>query len=167
MEQFIKKLINSSSYETISKVIPQKGEFVEIGNRVLIGCVNKDNKQYQMFVDGNATLYYTDSQIPPTIALQDLHFFIPNIQDYGVKDVYEIIKIRTICSEDLNSSKELDEENSILRLAFELRYVEKRDRSYRYIDESKLLNHTFIDTTFDKLDECIAADYVSELMLYS
>lgn len=167
LEQFIKKLINSSSYETISKVIPQKGEFVEIGNRVLIGCVNKDNKQYQMFVDGNATLYYTDSQIPPTIALQDLHFFIPNIQDYGVKDVYEIIKIRTICSEDLNSSKEIDEENSTLRLAFELRYVEKRYQSYRYIDESKLLNHTFIDTTFDKLDECIAADYVSELMLYS
>lgn len=56
LEQFIEELIQNKSHETISKVIPQKGTFVEVGNRVLIGLVtNSSRKGYlQSFKDGTA-----------------------------------------------------------------------------------------------------------------
>lgn len=55
------------SHETISKVIPQKGTFVEVYNRVLIGLItNSSHKGYlQSFKDDNATLYH----IPPQLLL--------------------------------------------------------------------------------------------------
>lgn len=56
-------------------MIPQKGTFVEVGNRVLIGYVVEDRVGYSdHFENGTATLYYTGRQFPTTIALQDLHF---------------------------------------------------------------------------------------------
>ena len=62
LEQFIEQLIAEKSHETISKVIPQKGTFVEVGNRVLIGLVTPSSRRgyLQSFVDGNATLCETD-----------------------------------------------------------------------------------------------------------
>lgn len=59
LEQFIEQLINMKSHETISNVIPQKGTFVEVGNRVLIGLVtNSSRKGYlqsfkDLFVESN------------------------------------------------------------------------------------------------------------------
>ncbi|MGL5958263.1 MAG: DUF2357 domain-containing protein, partial [Phocaeicola sp.] len=66
LEQFIDGLIKTKSSETISNVIHQKGAFVEVGNRVLIGLVsNSSRKGYtQSFMDGNATLYYTGNCFP-------------------------------------------------------------------------------------------------------
>ena len=76
----IDELIHTKSYETIAHVIPQKGAYVEVGNRVLIGLVKEDNRLFQAFMDGTATLYYSGKQFPTTIALQDLHFFMPYIK---------------------------------------------------------------------------------------
>ena len=73
------ELIHTKSYETIAHVIPQKGAYVEVGNRVLIGLVKEDNRLFQAFMDGTATLYYSGKQFPTTIALQDLHFFMPYV----------------------------------------------------------------------------------------
>lgn len=70
LEQFIEELIHTKSYETIANVIPQKGAYVEVGNRVLIGLVKEDYRLYQDFLNGTATLYYTGRQFPTTIALQ-------------------------------------------------------------------------------------------------
>ena len=39
LEQFIEELIQNKSYETISKVIPQKGTLLKVPNRLLIGLV--------------------------------------------------------------------------------------------------------------------------------
>ena len=155
LENFIDELIHTKSYETIAHVIPQKGAYVEVGNRVLIGLVKEDNRQYQAFVDGTATLYYTGKQFPTIIALQDLHFFMPYIKGQGVRDVYEITKVRTITGKEAKQTDDEDADSKALRLAFELRYVRKQYANFQPIDTTKMIGYTLVDTTFDKLNECI------------
>jgi len=151
LEHFIEELIQRKSYETISQVISQKGTYIQVRNRVLIGLVKEDNRQYEDFMNQKATLYYTGKQFPTTIALQDLHFFIPYIKEQGIRDVYEIIKIRTITSKEAKQTEVGDTENNFLRLAFELRFARKQFSDFQNIDTTKLIDYTFIDTTFDKL----------------
>lgn len=158
LEKFIEEIIHTKSYETIAHVIPQKGAYVEVGNRVFIGLVKEDNRQYQAFVDGTATLYYTGKQFPTTIALQDLHFFMPYIKGQGVRDVYEITKVRTITGKEAKQTDDEDADSKALRLAFELRYVRKQYANFQSIDTTKMIGYTFVDTTFDKLDECVIID---------
>lgn len=155
LEDFIDELIHTKSYETITHVIPQKGAYVEVGNRVLIGLVKEDNRLFQAFMDGTATLYYSGKQFPTTIALQDLHFFMPYIKGKGIRDVYEIVKVRTITGKEAKQTDEDDADSKALRLAFELRYVRKQYAEFQPIDTTKMIVHTFVDTTFDKLGECI------------
>lgn len=158
LENFIDELIHTKSSETIAHVIPQKGAYVEVGNRVLIGLVKEDNRLFQAFMDGTATLYYSGKQFPTTIALQDLHFFMPYIKGLGVRDVYEIVKVRTITGQEAKQTKEDDADSKALRLAFELRYIRKQYAEFQPIDTTKMIGYTFIDTTFDKLDECVIID---------
>lgn len=158
LENFIDELIHTKSYETIAHVIPQKGAYVEVGNRVLIGLVKEDNRLFQAFMDGTATLYYSGKQFPTTIALQDLHFFMPYIKGKGICDVYEIVKVRTITGKEAKQTDEDDAESKALRLAFELRYVRKQYAEFQPIDTTKMIGYTFVDTTFDKLDECVILD---------
>lgn len=155
LENFIDELIHTKSYETIAHVIPQKGAYVEVGNRVLIGLVKEDNRLFQAFMDGTATLYYSGKQFPTTIALQGLHFFMPYIKGKGIRDVYEIVKVRTITGKEAKQTDEDDADSKALRLAFELRYVHKQYAEFQPIDTTKMIVHTFVDTTFDKLDECV------------
>lgn len=155
LENFIDELIHTKSYETIAHVIPQKGAYVEVGNRVLIGLVKEDNRLFQAFMDGTATLYYSGKQFPTTIALQDLHFFMPYIKGKGIRDVYEIVKVRTITGKEAKQTDEDDADSKALRLAFELQYVRKQYAEIQPIDTTKMIVHTFVDTTFDKLGECI------------
>ena len=155
LENFIDELIHTKSYETIAHVIPQKGAYVEVGNRVLIGLVKEDNRLFQAFMDGTATLYYSGKQFPTTIALQDLHFFMPYIKGKGIRDVYEIVKVRTITSKEANQTDEDDDDSKALRLAFELRFVRKQYTNFQSINTTKMIGYTFINTTFDKLEECI------------
>lgn len=158
LENFIDELIHTKSYETIAHVIPQKGAYVEVGNRVLIGLVKEDNRLFQAFMDGTATLYYSGKQFPTTIALQDLHFFMPYIKGKGIRDVYEIVKVRTITGKEAKQTEEDEADSKALRLAFELRYVRKQYAILQPIDTTKMIGYTFIDTTFDKLDECVIID---------
>ena len=158
LENFIDELIHTKSYETIAHVIPQKGAYVEVGNRVLIGLVKEDNRLFQAFMDGTATLYYSGKQFPTTIALQDLHFFMPYIKGKGIRDVYKIVKVRTITGKETKQTDEDDADSKALRLAFELRYVRKQYAEFQPIDTTKMIVHTFVDTTFDKLEECVIID---------
>ena len=158
LEDFIDELIHTKSYETIAHVIPQKGAYVEVGNRVLIGLVKENNRLFQAFMDGTATLYYSGKQFPTTIALQDLHFFMPYIKGKGIRDVYEIVKVRTITDKEAKQTDEDDADSKALRLAFELRYVRKQYAEFQPIDTTKMIVHTFVDTTFDKLEECVIID---------
>ena len=158
LENFIDELIHAKSYETIAHVIPQKGAYVEVGNRVLIGLVKEDSRLFQAFMDGTATLYYTGSKFPTTIALQDLHFFMPYIKGKGIRDVYEIVKVRTITSKEAKQTEIDDADSKALRLAFELRFVRKQYANFKPIDTTKMIFQTFVDTTFDKLEECVVID---------
>ena len=158
LENFIDELIHTKSYETIAHVIPQKGAYVEVGNRVLIGLVKENNRLFQAFMDGTATLYYSGKQFPTTIALQDLHFFMPYIKGKGIRDVYEIVKVRTITDKEAKQTDEDDADSKALRLAFELRYVRKQYAEFQPIDTTKMIVHTFVDTTFEKLEECVIID---------
>lgn len=158
LENFIDELIHTKSYETIAHVIPQKGAYVEVGNRVLIGLMKEDNRLFQAFMDGTATLYYSGKQFPTTIALQDLHFFMPYIKEKGIRDVYEIVKVRTITGKEAKQTDEDDADSKALRLAFELRYVRKQYAEFQPIDTTKMIVYTFVDTTFDKLEECMIID---------
>ena len=157
LEQFIEGLINTKSQETISRVIPQKGTFVDVGNRVLIGLVgNSVRRGYtQSFLDGTATLYYTGKQFPTTIALQNLHFFIPYIKGQGIRDVYEIVRVRTITAKEAKQTEGDEVPTDDLRLAFELRFSKQLFFDYQKIDTHKLVNYTFIDTKFDNLNKVI------------
>ncbi len=158
LENFIDELIHTKSYETIAHVIPQKGAYVEVGNRVLIGLVKEDNRLFQAFMDGTATLYYSGKQFPTTIALQDLHFFMPYIKGKGIRDVYEIVKVRTITGKEAKQTDEDDADSKALRLAFELRFVRKQYTNFQSINTTKMIGYTFINTTFDKLEECVIID---------
>ncbi len=157
LEQFIAQLIETKSHETISNVIPQKGAYVEVGNRVLIGLVGDNSRgraAKEKFLDGTATLYYTGSRFPTTIALQDLHFFMPYIKGTGVRDVYEITRMRTITAKEAKEQDDASDANDI-RLAFELRFVRRQYADYQPMETSGMINYTFIDTTFDRLSEFV------------
>ena len=159
LEQFIEELIQNKSYETISKVIPQKGTLLKVPNRLLIGLVENSllSGYTQSFLDGNATVYYTGPKFPTTISLHDLHYFIPYIKNEGVRDIYEIVRVRTITSKE---AKQIEGEDTTddMRLAFELCFSRKLFEHYQPINTHKLINYTFIDSSFDKMDEWVVAD---------
>lgn len=151
LERFIEELILTKSYETISKVIPQKGALLQVPNRLLIGLVGNSSRPgyTQSFLDGNATLYHTGPKFPTTISLHDLHYFIPYIKSKGVRDIYEIVRVRTITGKEAKQTEGEDATDD-MRLAFELRFSRKLFDDYRPIDTHKMISYTFIDTTFDE-----------------
>lgn len=160
LEQFIEELIQNKSHETISKVIPQKGALLQVPNRLLVGLIGNSSRPgyTQSFLDGNATLYYTGPKFPTTISLHDLHYFVPYIKGEGVRDIYEIIRIRTITGKE---AKQVESEDATddMRLAFELRFSHKLFKDHRQIDTRKMINYTFIDTTFEKMNEWVKTKY--------
>lgn len=103
------------------------------------------------FIDGKADLYYTGRQFPTTIALDDLHYFIPYFKGKGIRDLYEITGIRTITAKEAKQSDDESDKDDI-RLAFKLRFIRKLFDDYKKIDTSKMKKDTFIDTTFDGIE---------------
>lgn len=159
LERFIEEFILTKSYETISKVIPQKGALLQVPNRLLIGLVGNSSRPgyTQSFLDGNATLYHTGPKFPTTISLHDLHYFIPYIKSKGVRDIYEIVRVRTITGKEAKQTEGEDATDD-MRLAFELRFSRKLFDDYRPIDTHKMISYTFIDTTFDEIEKWVVID---------
>lgn len=159
LERFIEELILTKSYETISKVIPQKGALLQVPNRLLIGLVGNSSRPgyTQSFLDGNATLYHTGPKFPTTISLHDLHYFIPYIKNKGVRDIYEIVRVRTITGKEAKQTEGEDATDD-MRLAFELRFSRKLFDDYRPIDTHKMISYTLIDTTFDEIEKWVVID---------
>ncbi len=154
LEEFISQKIEAKGYETIGDVIPQKGAFVEVGNRVLVGVVKDSNPQFNNFLEGKATLYYSGGKFPTTIALSNLHFFIPYIPGQGIRDVYEITKVHTITSSEAKSTEGKAQENDI-RIGFELNFSHKLYPDYQMIETNRLAWRTFLDTSFDELPQLL------------
>ena len=154
LEKFIKELIETKSSTTVTKVIPQKGVFVEVGDRVLIGLVKPSNRKgyYEDFENGCAQLYYTGAKFPSTIALHNLHFFIPYFKGTGIREVYEIKGIQTIWGSVVKQLEGVDEVNDDIRLAFTLSFHHKLTDDYQMISTVGMINNTFINTTFEELE---------------
>lgn len=151
LEEFIGGLITQKSHQLIEKVIPQKGTIVNVGNRVLIGLVKQAKTSYfDKFEKGEADLYYTGRNFPTTIALHDLHYFVPYLPGKGVRDVYEIVRMRTITAKEAKGFVG-EEGGDDIRLAFELKKVRSLRSDYLQIPPPAVL-HTFTDTTFEELE---------------
>lgn len=120
---------------------------------VLLNCGEKapavffDNTEYPVWV------YYTGPQFPSTIALHNIHFFIPYFKDKGIRDVYEITGIRTIKGSEAKQTEGADANTDELRLAFHLRYSRRLSADFQKIDTSRMVNYSFIDTTFSCIEK--------------
>jgi len=154
LEQFIKELIETKSSTTISKVIPQKGTFIEVGGRVLIGLLRESSRKNYLkkFEEGTADLYYTGPSFPTSIALHNLHYFIPYFKGKGIRDVYEITRVRTIKGSEAKQI-DMEEGKDDLRLAFHLKPHHQLSKEYQAIKPHVLIDYTFVDTTFGELDK--------------
>ena len=157
LEHFIEELINMKSSATIAKVIPQKGTFMEVGDRVLIGLVKESSRKNYLkkFEDGVADLYYTGPSFPTSIALHNLHYFIPYFKGKGIRDVYEITRVRTIKGSEAKQI-DMEEGKDDLRLAFHLKPHHQLTKEYQNLKPHLLIDYTFLDTTFGELDKFIA-----------
>lgn len=146
LKDFVNGLLSKKSSEIVSGVIPQKGAFVEVNSRVLVGLV-RNGKLAEAFERGEGEIYYTGPQFPTTIALHDLHYFAPYIKDKGVRDVYEITKVRTITSREAKDGDGGDD----LRLAFHL--ANRRQLSDDYQMLTLDVGHVFRETTIEELSK--------------
>lgn len=157
LEDFIKELINTKSATTIAKVIPQKGTFMEVGDRVLVGLVRESSRKNYLkkFEEGVADLYYTGPSFPTSIALHNLHYFIPYFKDKGVRDVYEITRVRTIKGSEAKQI-DMEEGKDDLRLAFHLKPHHHLSEEYHSLKPHVLIEYTFLDTTFGDLEKYLA-----------
>lgn len=153
LENFIQELIETKAKDTVQHVIPQKGTVMEVDNRVLVGVVRPSHRRgyEKSFLNQSATLYYTGAKFPSTIALQDLHYFVPYIKGKGIRDVYEIVRMRTITGKEAKQEEGADATDD-LRLAFELRFSRQLYKEYRMIDVLQMKDLTFLDTTFSDID---------------
>lgn len=157
LEGFIRELIETKAKDTVQHVIPQKGTVMEVDNRVLVGVVRPSHRRgyEKSFLNQSATLYYTGAKFPSTIALQDLHYFVPYIKGKGIRDVYEIVRMRTITGKEAKQDEGADAMDD-LRLAFELRFSRQLYKEYRMIDVLKMTDLTFLDTTFSDIDSYVS-----------
>ena len=157
LEHFIHELIETKAVNTISNVIPQKGAFVEVSNRVLIGTVRPSGrKNYNKdFEERKAKLYYTGAQFPSTIMLHNLHYFIPYFPGRGIRDVYEITGVRTITGCDAKQLEGTDAVADDIRLAFDLTYSRSLADDFMKIKTAGMIKDTFLDTTFENLSGLI------------
>lgn len=158
LEGFIRELIETTAKDTVQHVIPQKGTVMEVDNRVLVGVVRPSHRRgyEKSFLNQSATLYYTGAKFPSTIALQDLHYFVPYIKGKGIRDVYEIVRMRTITGKEAKQDEGADATDD-LRLAFELRFSRQLYKEYRMIDVLQMKDLTFLDTTFSDIDGYVSS----------
>lgn len=140
---FIANLLEKKAKTIVTEVIPQKGTVVSVRDRVLVGIVKREE---QAFEDGTATRYYSGKEFPTTISLDGLHYFAPYIKGKGVRDMYEITKIRTITSREAKGD---DSEGNDLRLAFELGNRQQLFNEYHPYELK--VQHSFTDTTIEEL----------------
>lgn len=158
LEGFIRELIETKAKDTVQHVIPQKGTVMEVDNRVLVVVVRPSHRRgyEKSFLNQSATLYYTGAKFPSTIALQDLHYFLPYIKGKGIRDVYEIVRMRTITGKEAKQDEGADATDD-LRLAFELRFSRQLYKEYRMIDVLQMKDLTFLDTTFSDIDGYVSS----------
>ena len=142
LSNFIKDLLYRHAVQIVEQVIPQKGTSLTVKSRVLVGLVKEDNPQYQRFLNGTATQYYSRDTFPTTIPLSGIDFFAPYIPDKGICDLYEVTAIHT-------ATKAKGDTDDKLRITFDLKYVRQLYSDFHLVPIP--INRTYSDTTLDQL----------------
>ena len=142
LKGFISELLNKHAVEIVEQVIPQKGTTLTVKSRVLVGLVKEDNPQYNRFLNGTASQYYSGETFPTTIPFSGIDFFAPYIPNKGIRDLYEVTAIHT-------ATKAKGDTDDKLRITFDLNYVRRLYSDFRLVPIP--INHTYADTTLDQL----------------
>ena len=95
--------------------------------------------------------------------MYNLRSFIPYIEGKGIRDLYEITRIRTITSREAKQSEGDSNFVDDLRLAFELRFSRQLFDEYKMVHLN--IDHAFTQTEFDELDKLVVISNLFELNL--
>lgn len=127
---------------------------IDLTKNLLICNVKKDN--WEQYLDGTATIYYTGKKFPTTVALNKLYYFMPFLSGKGIRDLYYIRIARLGYRKEGQQNEDIND----LRLVFEIERVGQLFDDYRKVKLE--IWHTFTDTTMEKIlkiDEfCFASD---------
>lgn len=119
------------------------GSLIDPNKKLLISNVKKDN--FEQFLDGTATIYYTGKKFPSTVALNKLYYFMPYLSGKGIRDLY-YIKIARL---GYRKEGQKNEDKNDLRLVFEI------ERVCQIFDDYKKVKleiwRTFTDTTMEQI----------------
>ena len=116
-----------------------KNGLIDTTKNCLICLVKKDN--IEQFIEQSAKIYYTGKKFPSTVALNKLYYFMPYIQQKGIRDLYLIKTARV----GTRKEGQPDEDKNDLRLVFEIDFVSQIFDDYRPINLE--IWHTFTDAT--------------------
>ena len=144
LRDFIAELMRKNAIEIVEQVIPQKGTTLEVQDKVLIGVVKKDNAQ--KYEKRTANNYYSGEKFPQDIPLNEIHWFVPYIQDQGARDLYRVSSIHT-------GAKDAAYSNDNLRITLELEYVRPLYDDYRIFHKAGWLGYTFLYKTLGELEK--------------
>lgn len=116
---------------------------IDLTKNVLICNVKKDN--WEQYLNGTATIYYTGKKFPSTVALNKLYYFVPYFSGKGIRDLY-YIKIARL---GYRKETQENEDKNDLRLVFEIERVGQLFNAYKKVKLE--IWRTFTDTTMEKL----------------
>ena len=141
---FIGELLSKNAVEVVEQVIPQKGTTLEVKNRVLVGLVKDGNPQYDNFLNGSASLYYSGETFPSTIPLNGIDLFAPCLKSKGIRDIYLVTAIHT-------DTKAKGSDDDKLRITLDLKFYRRLSDTFQKCELP--ITHTYNDTTLTQLLE--------------
>ena len=137
-EKLCKPLINSAKVKINN----------DVDKRVLISLVKNDNAED--FINKSARIYYTGKFFPSSVAIEQLHYFMPYIKGKGIRDLYIIKSLRVGSKAEVHPKCDKND----LRLLFEIEYVRQLFDVYQPIHLN--IWQTFTDTSIDALQKITA-----------
>ncbi|MBE6326471.1 MAG: DNA (cytosine-5-)-methyltransferase [Bacteroidales bacterium] len=120
-----------------------KKGLIDTTKNCLICLVKKDN--IEQFIEQSAKIYYTGKKFPSTVALNKLYYFMPYIQQKGIRDLYLIKTARV----GTRKEGQPDEDKNDFRLIFEIEFVKQLFDDYKPITLE--IWRTFTDTTMENI----------------
>lgn len=121
LNNFLGKIINDESiHDQIIGSIPQKGlSYTDNDDgMVLIGIVPPSLKEYDNFMAGKATMYYSGKQFPSTYNVLSFKYFAPCFDTKTVVGYYDITGIKTATKDEIIENN--DTPNDGVRIFFTL-----------------------------------------------
>ena len=97
------------------------------------------------YLEQDARIYYTGKDVPSTVELNHLYYFMPYINKKGIRDLYFIRVARVGSKHEV----QVKADSNDLRLVFEIEFVKQLFDDYKPIKLK--IWHTFTDTTLKNI----------------